>query len=201
MNQMQQATRSPHRGGLFGLAIALLIAVGVITGCGGSPTTGVQAATSTPRATATPTLPPTLEGRLTLRARQAVGAAAQQVTVAYQTPEDAAVVTVTLIWQPGWKDDFAQAQAEAKLACYQIQAALWTSGVPLSKVTALVLGQALDDYASVITSAYAEADLSAQHARGFKWSAMSVEQAWAQYDHEFLRPTYTPDWIYPPPTN
>ncbi len=197
MSKEQQASRAPHRYGLFGLAIALLIVVGTITGCGGSPTTSVQS-TSIPRATETPTLPPTIEGRLTLRARQALGAAAQQVVVTYQTSDDAAVVTITLVWQPNWKTDFAQAQIEAKLACYQIQTALWTSGTPFSKVTALVMGQALDDYSSVISSVYAEADLSAQHARGFTWSTMSAEDAWARYDSEFLRPTYAPDWIYPP---
>jgi hypothetical protein len=105
---------------------------------------------------------------------------------------------VTLAWLPAWRDHFSQAQIAAKLACYRTQAALWTSGVPLSKVTVIVLGQALDDYAGVITSAYAEADLIASHASGINWSSLSADQAWTRYDNEFLRPTYAPNWVYLP---
>lgn len=107
-------------------------------------------------------------------------------------------MTVTLVWSPSWKTNFAQAQAAAKLACYQTQAALWTSGEPLNKVTVIVLGQTLDDYAEVITSAYAEADLTANHARGIPWSTITADQAWERYDNEFLRPAYAPNWIYVP---
>jgi hypothetical protein len=197
-----RVSHSPlHRGyQQFSPLVALLIALAVLAGCAASSATGAQAP-ATPSATVTPTLPPTTEGRLTQRARQAVGAAAQRVDVAYHAAGGDAVVTVTLVWSPRWKDDFAQAQAAAKLACYQTHAALWTSGEPLGKVTVIVLGQALDDYASVITSAYAEADLTAQHARSIDWSSITADQAWARYDHEFLRPTYTPDWIYPPPSS
>ena len=183
---------------MFGSLVVLLMALTVLAGCAASSATGAQAP-ATPSATAT--LPPTTEGRLTQRARQAVGATAQRTDVTYHAASGDAVVTVTLVWSPGWKDDFAQAQAAVKLACYQIHAALWMSGEPLSKVTVIVLGQALDDYASVITSAYAEADLTAQHAHGINWPTITANQAWARYDHVFLRPTYTPDWIYPPPSS
>ena len=194
---LPHAGRAHSRGGLFALAAALVMLVGVIAGCAGSSSASAQV-TSTPRATATPTLPPTTEGRLTQRARLAVGTAAQRVDVSYQAASGAAQVTVTLVWSPAWKTNFAQAQTAAKLACYRAQAALWTSGVSLSKVTVLVMGQTLDDYAEVIMSAYAEADLIAQHARDIAWSTISAEQAWARYDHVFLRPTYAPNWIYVP---
>lgn len=194
------AERAARRYQAFGPLVALIIVFGVLAGCAASSATRAQVP-ATPSATATPTLPPTPEGRLTQRARQAVGTAAQRVDVTYHAASGDAIVTVTLVWSPSWRDDFAQAQSAAKLACYQTHAALWTSGETLSKVTVIVLGQALDDYASVITSAYAEADLTAQHARGITWSTVTADQAWAQYDHEFLRPTYTPDWIYPPPSS
>lgn len=186
-----------HLNGLPALAAALLMACGAIAGCAGSPTTSARA-TSTAPAAPTSTLPATTEGLLTLRARQAVGTAAQQVRVSYQSADGVAVVDVTLVWLPSWKTDFSQAQVAAKRVCYQTQAALWTSGVPLNKVTTLVLGQALDDYSDVITTAYAEVDLSAQHARAISWQTIDSEQAWARYDNEFLRPTYAPNWIYLP---
>ena len=210
MSQIQWASRSRplhswaiHAGGsryhhlirLFALAAALIVVCGAVSGCAGPSTTSARA-TSTTTIAPTPTFPATTEGRLTLRARQAVGAAAQQVSVRYQSAVGVAVVNITLVWQPGWKTNFSQAQAAAKLACYQTQAALWTSGIPLNKVTTLVLGQALNDYAEVITSVYAEADLSAQHGRVISWSTINSEQAWTRYDNEFLRPTYAPNWIY-----
>jgi hypothetical protein len=188
---------SHQRDIFFGIAVALLVTVSALAGCAETSTSSVRSAT-TPKITATPTIPATTAGFLTQRAQKAVGTAARQVEVTYQETDRTAVVNITLVWSPGWKSDFALAQAAAKLACYQSQAALWTSGMPLSKVTVIVLGQALDDYSSVITSAYAAVDLTAQHASDIVWSATNADQAWARYDHTFLRPTYAPNWLYLP---
>ncbi len=211
MSQRRLAPSTPHhllwslqtnryRGAFFGFTLALFLTVIALAGCSVSPTTSARSAPS-PQITATPTVPATIAGFLALRARQAVGTVAKQVDVTYQATDQTAAVNIMLVWSPAWKTDFSLAQAKAKLACYQAQTALWTSGVPLSKVTVLVQGQALDDYSSVITSAYAEADITAQHAKGVAWSTISAEQAWTLYDQTFLRPTYAPDWIYPPPSN
>lgn len=177
-----------------GALLLALTALTMLAGCGSAPSkTAIRTPPAPPAPTAT--VPPTTAGRLTLLARQAVGQAAQQVDVTYSA-SDEAVVDVTLAWMPAWRDHFSEAQAVAKQACYQTQAALWTSGVPLSKVTVIVLGQAVDDYASVITSAYAEADLTASHAHAISWAALTPGQAWNRYDNEFLRPTYAPNWVY-----
>ena len=79
------------------------------------------------------------------------------------------------------------------------QSALWTSGVPLQSVTVTALGQAPDDYDNMITSAYAAATLTSAHASAIQWSATTADEAWSRYDNTFLRPTYVPDWVYPPP--
>jgi hypothetical protein len=172
----------------------MLLGLVALAGCGGAPSR-VKVNTPTPP-TPTATVPATTAGHLTLVARQAVGQAAKTVDVTYSGSDRSAVVDVTLVWLPTWRDHFSQAQTAAKQACYQAQAALWASGVPLDKVTVIVLGQALDDYASVITSAYAEADLTASHARAIAWASLTPDQAWARYDNEFLRPTYAPNWVY-----
>lgn len=176
-------------------ACAFLAVAALLAGCGASPTTAAKS-TATTIPTPTATVPATTEGHLTLLARQAVGVAAQKVMVTYVEASKEATVDVTLIWYSSWRDHFSLAQVASKLACYQIQAALWSSGVPLSKVIVIVLGQALDDYASVITSAYAEADIDSAHASAITWSAVSPDQAWALYDNNFLRPTYAPNWVY-----
>lgn len=180
-------------------AVALLTLPGVLGGCGAA--IGSTALRSpSPSATAAPTYPPTTEGRLTQRVALALGRAAKDVNVTYQPGDGTVVALVTLVWTPRWTMDWMAAQSAAKSACFQSQAVLWTSGVPLTKVTVTVLGQALDDYSSVITSAYAAAVLTATNARAIQWSTTNANEAWTRYDYTFLRPTYHPDWIYPPPS-
>lgn len=172
--------------------LTLMALLGVLSGCGSA----VRPAAS---ATTTPTPPTTTEGKLALRVRQAVGTAAQSVDLAYAQAAGTVNVSVTLVWSPAWKTKFAEAQSVAKIVCYKTQAALWTSSVPLSKVIVTVLGQALDDYGEVITSAYAAATLTSAHASGVQWSTTTADAAWSRYDEAFLRPLYGSDWMYPHP--
>lgn len=174
------------------VALAAVVAVGALAGC--------ASATAQRGAASAPTAPATIQGRLTLRVRQAVGPAASAVDVTYQEDSDAVVALVTLRWKPAWKTDFPSAQSLAKTVCYQTQAALWTSSVPLSKVAVTVLGQALDDYGDIITAAYAVATLTSAHASAIHWSATTADAAWTRYDEVFLRPLYGSDWMYPRPT-
>lgn len=174
------------------VALMAVVALGALASC--------ASATAQQRPVSTPTFPATAQGRFTLRVRQAVGLAASSVGVTYQEASGAAVVLVTLNWKPAWKTDFPSAQSLAKTVCYQTQGALWTSGVPLSKVTVTVLGQALDDYGDIITSAYAAATLTSTRAGAIQWSATTPDAAWSRYDEVFLRPLYGSDWMYPHPT-
>lgn len=168
---------------------------------GAYSTARVVTPTAAPRPTvvSTPTPPPdpsTPQGRMTALVIDAVGAEAKAVTLTYTPSSGDVTVDLTLNWSPDWKAHFDRAQASAKLACYQAQAALWRSGVSLEQVAVVVMGQVLDDYSSVITSAYAAAVMSAQTARGVDWTAVSAAQAWQAYDTVFLRPTYAPNWVY-----
>jgi hypothetical protein len=139
-----------------------------------------------------------MQGQVQWYVARAVGAAAKSVTGQYQASDASANVTIMLVWNAAWKDHFAEAQDVAELACYQAQAALWTSGLKLSGVTVIVLGNTVDDYADPIVAAYAASVMSAASAKYIEWSAISATQAWAKYDYVFLRPTYAPNWVYLP---
>jgi hypothetical protein len=177
--------------GLAALAVLAALLAGCASAAMGASTSGKHAS-----ATATPA---TMQGRLAQRVEQAVGATVRDVALTYAPASGVANVSVKLVWQPAWKNDFAQAQAVAKAACFQAQSALWTSGVALQSVTVTALGQAPDDYDNMITSAYAAATLTSARASAIQWATTTADEAWSRYDNTFLRPTYVPDWVYPPP--
>ena len=174
-----------------GLA-ALAMLAALLAGCASAANTGGEHASA--KAT-----PATTQGHLAQRVEQAMGATARDVTLTYAPTTGVATVSMKLVWRPAWKDDFAQAQAAAKDACFEAQSALWTSGVALQSVTVTALGQAPDDYDNMITSAYAAATLTSAHASAIQWATTTADEAWPRYDNTFLRPTYVPDWVYPPP--
>ncbi len=189
----QDNFRAPARGQMTLAALAALTMLGLLLAGCASAATGSGGHAS---ATATPA---TTQGRLTQRVEQAVGATARDVTLTYAPTSASATVGLTLVWQPAWKLHFAQAQAVAKVACFEAQSALWTSGMALQHVTVTVLGQAPDDYDNMIISAYAAATLTSARASVIQWGTTTADQAWSRYDETFLRPTYVPDWVYPPP--
>lgn len=179
------------------LLLALLGGLGGLAGCA-SATPGARTTPPTPAPSATSS-PVTTEDRLALGVRRAVGAAAQAVTLTYAPTSSEVNVSVALVWRPAWKLDFKQAQAQAMTVCFEAQRALWASGVALQQVTVTALGQAPDDYDNLIMAAYAAATLTSAHASAIAWDASTPFDAWPRYDESFLRPTYTPDWVYPPP--
>lgn len=187
---------------LLPLLTALLTLLSALSGCAsatpGAATSGARTAQRAPSPTAT-SVPATIEGRLTLDVRQAVGAAAKDVALRYTPASGEVSVNVTLVWKPAWKLDFTQAQAQAMTVCFAAQRALWTSSVALQSVTVTALGQAPDDYDNPIIAAYAAATLTSAHASAIAWNASTPFDVWPRYDNTFLRPTYTPDWVYPPP--
>ena len=185
-----QATRAAA---LVLAALTLVALLSALAGCAGA---GKDAA-GQHVASAPPT---TTQGKLALRVRQAVGSAAKSVDLTYDQAKATANVTLTLVWSPAWKVHFSQGQAAAKAGCFKTEAALWTSGVSLSAVTVTVLGQALDDYGDIITSAYAAVTLTSAHASAVRWATSTPDAAWARYNESFLRPLYGSDWMYPRPT-
>ncbi len=173
-------------------AMTLVTLLSLLVGCAGKDAAGQHVVSAPP--------PTTTQGKLALRARQAMGSVAKSVDLTYDQAKDTANVTVTLVWSPAWKVHFSQAQAAAKAACFKTEAALWTSGVALSSVTVTVLGQALDDYGEIITGAYAAVTLTSAHASAVSWATSTPDAAWTSYDVTFLRPLYGSDWMYPRPT-
>ncbi len=172
-------------------AMAMVTLLSALVGCAGKDAAGQHTASAPPTTT---------QGKLTLRAQQAIGSAAKSVELTYDQAKATANVMVTLVWSPAWKVHFSQAQAVAKAACFKTEAALWTSGIPMSAVTVTVLGQALDDYGEIITGAYAAVTLTSAHASAVSWATSTPDAAWASYDESFLRPLYGSDWMYPRPT-
>jgi hypothetical protein len=179
------------------VSLTALLALVVLSACNGNPT-----GTASVRATATASpkplgpKPASIQGQVQWYSARAVGAVAQSVTAQYQANSADANVTIMLTWNAAWRDHFAEAQSVAETACYNAQAALWTSGLALSSVTVTTLGATVDDYADPIVAAYAACVLSAASAKNFAWGALSPAQAWAKYDVVFLRPTYAPNWVY-----
>lgn len=180
-------------------SLLALLALVTLAACGGNPS-GTARATATATATPSPTplgpRPTSIQGQVQWYSARAVGATAKSVTAQYQASDASAKVTILLVWNDAWKDHFAEAQGVAETACYDAQAALWSSGLTLSGVTVTVLGNTVDDYADPIVAAYASCVMSARTAKSVTWSAISPTQAWSKYDVVFLRPTYAPNWIY-----
>ena len=179
------------------LALLALVGLAALAACGSNPTGSARAtATATPSPTPLGPRPASVQGHLQWYTARAVGATAKSVTAQYQTSDASANLTILLVWNNAWKDHFPEAQNTAETACFEAQAALWTSGLTLSGVTVTVLGNTVDDYSDPIVAAYAACVMSAGTAKSLTWSAVSPAQAWAKYDIVFLRPTYAPTWVY-----
>lgn len=159
-------------------AATLMAAIAVITlvGCGGIP-----AATL-----AQPTATPTTAQRVAALAQNAIGKLAHPVTASFNTTEEAATVTATV----AWISDVATAQEQVKVVCFRAQVALWTSGVPLRKVTVVVQGPLIDLYADRTTGPYGSAVLTSSTAAKLGWSHLTADSAWMAYDYVFLRSAF-----------
>src|SRR5258708_17764490 len=172
------------------LALAVLICL-VVSGC--ATTHSAQTATATPA---------TVQGRLELIARQALGDAVHDLAATYDTQDEALELTATLAGSvPRTEADIQAAQEHVKLLCLRAQQAEWTSGNPLRSVTVTILGPTLDDYADVTTGPYGAAVLTSATAAALAWGSLSADSAWQRYDRVWLAPTYAPNQHYgaPPP--
>ncbi|HKB46115.1 MAG TPA: hypothetical protein VKC57_00350, partial [Ktedonobacterales bacterium] len=142
-NASGQRPMSCERARMLGLALAVLICL-IVSGC--ATTHSAQTATATPA---------TVQGRLSLIARQALGDAAHDLAATYDTQGEALELTATLTGGvPRTEAEISAAQEHVKLLCLRAQQAEWTSGNPLRSVTVTILGPTLDDYANVTTGPY-----------------------------------------------
>ncbi len=177
-----------ERARVLGPALAVLIGL-VVSGC--ATTHSAQMPASTPA---------TVQGRLELIARQALGDAAHDLAATYDTQGEALELTATLAGGvPRTEADITAAQEHVKLLCLRAQQAEWTSGNPLRSVTVTILGPTLDDYADVTTGPYGAAVLTSATAAALAWGSLSADSAWQRYDRVWLAPTYAPNQHYGAP--
>ena len=187
-NASGQRPMSCERARMLGLALAVLICL-IVSGC--ATTHSAQTATATPA---------TVQGRLSLIARQALGDAAHDLAATYDTQGEALELTATLVGGvPRTEADIQAAQEHVKLLCLRAQQAEWTSGNPLRSVTVTILGPTLDDYADVTTGPYGAAVLTSTTAATLAWDGLSADSAWQRYDRVWLAPTYAPNQHYGAP--
>lgn len=164
------------------LLCASLLVLGMLAGCASAP----QATNPTPVPT------PVIEGPLASVIRAAVESEAQRAVTSYDASAQVAKITLTV----GAAPNVATAQARVKALCFQVEKALWTSNPSLHEVKVIVLGPIRDDYANIIDDAYGVSDVFAPTAIKLAWTTLSPEAAWEKYDSTWLRPTYSPNWLY-----
>src|SRR5258706_10984017 len=170
---------------VLGPALAVLIGL-VVSGCATTHSAQTPAAT-----------PATVQGRLELIARQALGDAAHDLAATYDTQGEALELTATLAGGvPRTEAEISAAQEHVKLLCLRAQQAEWTSGNPLRSVTVTILGPTLHDYADVTTGPYCAAVLPSTTAATLAWDCLNADSAWQRYDLSLLGPNYAPNLLY-----
>ena len=148
------------------------------------------ASSTPPRVSAPPT--PVVDGPLASVVRPVVGTQPQRISTSYDASTQQAKITLTI----GAAPTVQAAQAIVMMLCFQVQKALWASNPSLREVKVIVLGPIRDDYANIIDDAYGVSDMLAPTAAKLQWSAISPDAAWSRYDNTWLRPTYSPNWLY-----
>jgi hypothetical protein len=138
----------------------------------------------------TPT--PVVSGPLASVVGPVAGSLAQRIATEYNTSTQQAKITLTI----GAAPDVATAQARVMALSFKAQQAVWASNPSLHEVKVIVLGPIRDDYANIIEDAYGVSDVFAPTAAQLEWSALTPESAWSRYDSTWLRPSYSPNWLY-----
>ncbi len=168
----------------FAASLLLCATLLVVAGCASSaPTTS-----NAPQATPTQVV----DGPLASVIRPVVGTQPQRISTSYDASTQQAKITLTI----GAAPNVQAAQAIVMALCFQVQKALWASNPSLREVKVIVLGPIRDDYANIIDDAYGVSDMLAPTAAKLQWSALSPDAAWSRYDNTWLRPTYSPNWLY-----
>jgi hypothetical protein len=181
---------------LVSMALAVLLMACAPTAGGG----GVTARATATRSAAVGT--PTTTERLAMVARAAFGGGVQQSEATYDGQSQTVKVTGTLGGDvPVTDGEIAAAHERTKALCFQVQRALWTSGITLHEVTVLVRGPTFDDYGNQYLDGYGTAVVEEATAKTLAWATLSADGAWERYDRVWLRPNYRPNWHYgAPPT-
>lgn len=119
------------------------------------------------------------------------GAGVQSVDTSFDEAHAQASVTITLGGTvPNTDAKTSAAQELAKGFCFMAEQALWTNGIPFSEVKVIVQGPSQDEYANLITSAYAVAVVEAKTGQAIPWATTTADTAWQAYDSEFLTESF-----------
>ena len=179
-----QMTARWRSGWLLTACLLLGITLAAFAGCATSSQPTGKAPTAVPTAV--------VEGPLASVVSPVSASLARSVTTSYDTSAQVAKVTITIAAAP----DVATAQARVMKLCFDVQKAVWASNPSLREVKVIVLGPIRDDYANIIDDAYGVADVFAATAGKLPWDTLTADGAWSRYDSTWLRPTYTPNWLY-----
>ena len=158
---------------------AFMLAMLVLAGCG-------TLTSRLPNKKPTPAATPTTDQRIIMLVHRATGKKAADGTIAY----DATAESVNVIATVATFSSVTAGQEIVKVLCFQIQEALWTSGIPLKQVNVTVEGPVYDIYGDLSISGYGGALVSAGTAAKLAWASLSPDSAWSDYDAMWLSPTY-----------
>lgn len=168
----------------FIVAAVLLCASFAVTGCATSAQTKGSAAAATPTAA--------IDGPLASVVSPVASGLARRISTSVDSGARLAKITLTV----GAAPDVATAQAWVMSLCFHVQQAVWASDPSLREVKVIVLGPIRDDYANIIDDAYGVSDVLATTAASLQWSTLNPASAWSRYDNTWLRPSYSPNWLY-----
>lgn len=162
----------------------------VVSGCAQQPELGTSQGKEV---LATPTLSgtPKVAMQITRLAEQAGGGQLHAVIGTYD--QEMASVTATISGTvPRTPSQISAAQERVKGLCFQVQRALWTSGIPLQEATVTILGPVFDDYMDLHNAWYGAATLAASAAARIDWSQLSAAKAWTMFEGTELQTEYAP---------
>ena len=119
------------------------------------------------------------------------GAGVQSVETSFDEAHAKASVTITLGGTvPNTDAKTSTAQELAKGFCFMAEQALWTNGIPFSEVTVIVQGPTQDEYANIVTGAYAVAVVEARGGHAIPWNTTTTDSAWQSFDTVFVRESF-----------
>jgi hypothetical protein len=137
------------------------------------------------------------QAELSMLAEQASSHLLGHVQVVYEQPAEKALITGTVSNSvPRTPAEIRAAQEKVKTLCFQIQRALWNSGISLQEVTVTILGPMYDDYYDQIISWYGTASLEAGVADKVDWRNLSADAAWNQFQRTQLRVDFASFQLY-----
>jgi hypothetical protein len=119
------------------------------------------------------------------------GAGVRSVDTTFDAAQAKASVTITLGGTvPNTDAKVSAAQELAKGFCFMAEQALWANASSYSEVTVIVQGPTQDEYANIVTGAYAVAVVESRGGRSIPWATTTSDSAWQTYDTVFLTESF-----------